>query len=40
MSVGIFQWSLLFGLQDSIDDSELEAHQERAVDDFLTLYAV
>ncbi|MEJ2407429.1 MAG: TetR/AcrR family transcriptional regulator C-terminal domain-containing protein [Candidatus Thiodiazotropha sp.] len=40
MSVGIFQWSLLFGLQDSIDDSELAAHLERVVDDFLTLYAV
>ncbi|MEJ2610162.1 MAG: TetR/AcrR family transcriptional regulator [Candidatus Thiodiazotropha sp.] len=40
MSVGIFQWSLLFGLQDSVDDSELAAHLERAVDDFLTLYAV
>lgn len=40
MAVGMYQLQLLLCLRDSVDEAELELHLERAVDDFLRLYAV
>jgi len=40
MSTGLFHWSLLLGLQESVGEAELSAHLERVVDDFIRLYSV
>jgi TetR/AcrR family transcriptional repressor of mexJK operon len=36
--IGVYQMPLLLGLRESIEESEIGAHLEQVVDDFLTLY--
>ena len=38
MAVGMYQLQFLLGLRDSVDESELSQHLDRAIDDFLCLY--
>ena len=40
MTIGMYQLQFLLGLRDSVDESELKAHIEHVVDDFLRLYRV
>ncbi|MGD8914402.1 MAG: TetR/AcrR family transcriptional regulator [Candidatus Thiodiazotropha sp.] len=37
-AIGLYQLQLMLGLRESVDETELGAHLDRVVDDFLTLY--